>query len=254
MFLILKVKRGYRYIRLVETIRKVCTPIVNSWLQSSVVLHDVLHGFIQGGRTGTAIIEAKLDQQIAGIVHEPLFQVFIDVRKAYNSLYRVRCMEILREYGLGPRLQKSIQCYWDRQRVVTKAGNYYGRPFSTGRGVTQGELVSPALFNIMVDSVFRATLQDICGPQEAQHYFGWSEGEHNICFYADDGRIAGRYPIWVQTALTTILRMFERVGLQTNLNKTKAMVCTPGFIWVQQGAESYNDKPPGTDQPFGKGR
>ena len=148
-------------------------------------------------------------------------------------------MEILREYGLGPRLQRLLQRHWDGQRLVTKAGKYYGRPFSTGRGVTQGDPISPTLFNIIVYAVVRATLQEICGPQEARQVFGWSAGEHNICFYADDGRIAGRDPIWVQTALTTMVRMFERVGLQTFLNKTKAMICTPGFIWGQQGAEAY---------------
>ena len=41
-------------------------------------------------------MEENLEHKLAGIVHEPLFQVFIDVQKAYNSLYRVRYMEILR--------------------------------------------------------------------------------------------------------------------------------------------------------------
>ena len=31
-------------------------------------------------------MEAKLEQQLTGIVHEPLFQVFLDVRKSYDSL------------------------------------------------------------------------------------------------------------------------------------------------------------------------
>ena len=101
--------------------------------------------------------------------------------------------------------------------MVTKAGKYYGRPFSTGRGVTQGDPVYLTLFNIIVDAVVRETLKEICGPQEAQHGFGWSVREHNICFYADDRQIAGRYPIWVQTVLTTMVRMFDRVGLQTNI-------------------------------------
>ena len=100
-------------------------------------------------------------------------------------------MEILRDYGLGTRLQILLQRYWDLHRVVTKAGNYYGRPFRTGRGLTQGDPFYPTLFNIIVDTVVRETLQEICGPQDAQHGFGWSAGEHNICFYGDDGRIAG---------------------------------------------------------------
>ena len=40
----------------------------------------------------------------------------------------------------------------------------------------------------------------------------------------------GRNTIWMQTALTVMVRMFERVGLQKNLIKTKEMVCKLGFI------------------------
>ena len=79
-----------------------------------------------------------------------------------------------------------------------------------------------------MDAVVRPALQEVCGPQEAQHGFRWSAGE--ICFYADDGWVSGQNPIWVQTALTTMVRIFERVVLQTNLKKTKAMICMPAFV------------------------
>ena len=62
MVLIPKGKVEYQCIGLVETIWKVWTSIFNSRIQSSIVLHDVLHGFRQGRGTGKAIIEAKLDQ------------------------------------------------------------------------------------------------------------------------------------------------------------------------------------------------
>ena len=119
MVLIRKGKGEYRGIGLVETIWKVCTSIVNSRLQSSIVLHDVLHGFRQGRGTGTVIMKAKLEQQLAWIFHKPLFQVFLDVSKSYDPLDRRICMEILRKYGLGPRLQQLLQRYWDIHRVVT---------------------------------------------------------------------------------------------------------------------------------------
>ena len=100
LVLIPKGKWDYIGIGLVETISKVCTSIENSLLQSSILLHNVIHGFKQGRGTGTDIMKAKLKQHLAGIVDEPLFQVFLDVRKAYYSLYQGRCMEILLEYGL----------------------------------------------------------------------------------------------------------------------------------------------------------
>ena len=103
---IVRIPKGsgeYRGIGLVKTVWKVCMSIVNSQIQSSIVLHDVLHGFIQGGGgAGTAIMEAKLEQQLAWIERDPLLQVFLNIRKAYDSLYQGRCMEILPEYGLGP--------------------------------------------------------------------------------------------------------------------------------------------------------
>ena len=185
-----------------------------------------------------------------GVAYEPLFQVFNDVRKAYNSLDQGRCMEIQCEYGLVPRLQQLLQRYLEGQRLVTKARKYYGRPISTERGVTQVYLVSLTLFNIMVDSVFRETLQDICVTQEAEHGFRWLAGEHNVCFYADDRRIAGKDLIWDQTALIKMVRMFERVGLQRNLNNNKSMILTLGFIWGKQETEAYKRRVTGEGPTF----
>ena len=92
--------------------------------------------------------------------------------------------------------------------MVPKVGNVFGRPFNTERGVKQGESISPTVLNIVVYEVVRAVLLEVCGPQESQHGSGWAAGEHNICFYADEERIAGRNPIWVQIALTDMVRMF----------------------------------------------
>ena len=72
----------YIRIGLVATIWKVFISISNSRLRSSIVIHDVLHGFRQGRGGVTAIMGAKLEQQLEALVHEPLFQVFINVRKA----------------------------------------------------------------------------------------------------------------------------------------------------------------------------
>ena len=49
-------------------------------------------------------------------------------------------------------------------------------------------------------------------------------------FYADVGRIAGRYHEWVKDVLMVMVVMFRRMGLDSNLKKTKAIVCTPRFI------------------------
>ena len=166
-------KGGGEYIRigLVEVIWKVFTSIVNSRLRSTIILQDALHGFRQGRGTGTAIMEAKIEHKLAGISHEPLFQVFIDVRKAYGSLCKGRCMKILRGYGLGPKLHRLLHRYWYRHKVVLEAGTFFGRPLNTKRGVTQVDLVSPMIFNIVVYAVAMEVLLGSADSQESQHRF-----------------------------------------------------------------------------------
>ena len=59
---------------------------------------------------------------------------------------------------------------------------------------------------------------------------------------ADYGRILGRNPIWVQVNLTTIIQMFERVKLYTNLGNTKSVTCTPRFVCRNLGKDALTMK------------
>ena len=73
MVLILKGKGEYWGIGIFEVACKVCAAVANFSLNCGVVLHEALHGFREGRGMGAATFEAKLSQQLAGIVHEPLF-------------------------------------------------------------------------------------------------------------------------------------------------------------------------------------
>ena len=70
----------------------------------------------------------------------------------------------------------------------------------------------------------------VCGPQSVRHGMGWAAGNHNLIFYTNDGRIGGRDHIWVQDYLAVSVVMLQCMGLETNLEKTKDLVCTPGYI------------------------
>ena len=88
--------------------------MVNCRLKSNVVLYDALCGFREGRGVGTATLEANLVQQLAGLTHKPLFRVLLNVRRAYDSLYRGKCLELLRGYWLGPNISRLLDNYWKR--------------------------------------------------------------------------------------------------------------------------------------------
>ena len=111
MVIISKWKGKYRGIGLVDILWKVFSVVINCWLKRSVMLHNALHVFRTGRWTGTAIIEANMSQQLVGIAHEPLFQVFLDLQKAYYLLDWEWCLELLRGYGMGPNLDVILENY-----------------------------------------------------------------------------------------------------------------------------------------------
>ena len=51
-----------------------------------IKFHDRLHGGLPGRRMGTALIKAKLAQSLAWCDQCPLYQIYLDLKKAYGSL------------------------------------------------------------------------------------------------------------------------------------------------------------------------
>ena len=88
--------------------------------------------------------------------------------------------------------------------MVERAGGYYGTDFRGERGVTQGELLSPTIFNVVVDAVVRHWVTGIITELEARGELG-QEGRHQAAlFYADDGMVASLDPIWMQGAFNAL--------------------------------------------------
>ena len=153
--LIPKGEKDYRGIGLVEVMWKVVAAILNRRFAASITYHDFLHGFREGRSTGTATLEAKLLQQLVALREEVLYVIFLDLHKAYDTLDRSRCLEIVEGYGVVPKARRLLTSYWHRLNMVARAGGYYGTAFGEERVVTQGNPLSPTIFNVVVDVVVR---------------------------------------------------------------------------------------------------
>ena len=225
--LIPKRNKEYRGIGLVEVTWKVVAAILHFRLTTAIMYHDTLHGFRAGRSTGTATLEDKILQQLAAMREEVLYVIFLDLTKAYDALDRSRSLEILEGYGLGKRLRGMLRVYWNSSTMVVRAGGYYGTGFKVERCVTQGNPLSPTIFNVVVDEVVRHWV--ILAVEEAETRGEWGrEGRHQAAlFYADNVMVASSDPRWLQWAFTTLVGLFERMGLKTNTGKTVSMTCRP---------------------------
>ncbi len=229
----------YRGIGLLEPIWKVIERVIDKRLEA-IALHDSLHSCRNGRGTGTAVIEAKLSQQLAHIKQTPFYGVFINLKKAFDVMDRERCLLLLEGHGASPNMCRLIRHFWDEATNVCRASGNYGAPFKAGRGVTQGGPLSAKLFNVLVDAVVREWLRLL--REEADMEEEEMEGMMATLFaifYVDDMYIASRDPVFLQQAINGLVSAFERVGLETNIKKTQAMTCTPGTIRLQLPTESY---------------
>jgi hypothetical protein len=156
--LIPKGGRDYRGIRLLEPVWKCIKRVIDHRLEV-IDLHDSLHGCRNNHGTGTAIIEAKLTQQLSYLELKPFYGVFLDLRKAFDAMDREQCIMVLEGYGTGPRMIRLIHGFWSNAIMVCRAAGNYGMAFKAGHGVTQGGPLLARLFNIMVDAVVREWIQ-----------------------------------------------------------------------------------------------
>lgn len=141
-------------------------------------------------------------------------------------------MEVLKGYGVGRNLRRIIGRIWQGDTMVPRQGGYYGRPLRARRGVRQGDIVSPLIFNIMADAVVRHwrhvhLLQDIT--------------EMSV-FYADDGLLTGSKPDRVQDSIDVITKVFVSVRLKMNAQKTEYLVMTRGRQKVCLTSMEFNGK------------
>ena len=126
-----------------------------------------------------------------------LYVIFLDLTKAYDALDRSRSLEILKGYGVGERVRRMLPEYWDKTTMVARAGGYYGKGFKGGRGVMQGDPLSPTIFNVVVDAVVRHWVTIAVTEAEKRRERG-REGRHQAAlFYADDGMLASSKPQWL---------------------------------------------------------
>ena len=97
---------------------------LNQRFTASITYHNPLCRFRAGRGTGTATLEVKLPHQVLALREAVLHEIFLDLHKAYNYLYRYRCLYILEGYVMGPRALSLLCRYWERLKMVARVGGY----------------------------------------------------------------------------------------------------------------------------------
>ena len=110
--------------------------------------------------------------------------------------------------------------------------------FQIGKGVHQGCILSPCLFNLYSEYIIRTV-----GLDEAQARIKIARRNINNLRYADDTTLMALSEDELKSLLMKVKEESEKVGLKLNIQKTKIMASGPITLWQIDGetAETVTD-------------
>ena len=102
--------------------------------------------------------------------------------------------------------------------------------FHIGKGVHQGCILSPCLFNLYAEYIMRNA-----GLDEAQAGIKIARRNINNLRYADDTTLMAESKEELKSLLIKVKEESEKVGLKLNIQKTKIMASSPITLWLMDG-------------------
>ena len=110
--------------------------------------------------------------------------------------------------------------------------------FQIGKGVGQGCILSPCLFNLYAEYIMRNT-----GLEEAQAGIKIAGRNINNLRYADDTTLMAESEEELKSLLMKVKEESENVGLKLNIQKTKIMASGPITSWEtdEETVETLSD-------------
>ncbi|KAI8493269.1 hypothetical protein Bbelb_292730 [Branchiostoma belcheri] len=148
---------NYRPISLTSVIVKLLESVLKDALVDHMMLNDLFcdqqHGFVPGRSCTTQLI-TTLDLWTQAVeAGEPLDAIYLDFRKAFDSVPHARLMHKLSQYGIGGKLHGWIQAFLtDRKQRVCIDGEMSDWAKVTS-GIPQGSVLGPFLFVVFINDM-----------------------------------------------------------------------------------------------------
>ena len=119
------------------------------------------------------------------------------------------------------------------QEVTVRTGRGTTDWFQTGKGVRQGCILSPCLFNLYSEYIMRNARLD-----EAQAGIKIARRNINNLRYADDTTLMAESKEELKSFLMKVKEKSEKAGLKLNIQKMKIMASGPITSWQIDGEAS----------------
>ena len=185
-------------------------------------LPDVQAGFRKGRGTRDQIANICWIIEKAREFQKNIYFCFIDYDKAFDYVDHNKLWKILKEMGIPDYLTCLLRNLYASQEATVRTGHGTTDLFKIGKGVRQGCILSPCLFNLYAEYIMTNA-----GLEEAQAGIKIARRNINNLRYADDTTLMAGNEEELKSLLMKVKEVSEKVGLKLNIRKTKIMASGP---------------------------
>jgi hypothetical protein len=148
-------------------------------------------------------------------------QLFIGLKKAYDSVKREVLYNILLEFGIPKKLVRLIKMCINETYSKVHVGKLLSDKFPVQNGLKQGDALLPLHFNFALEYA----IWKVKGSEVILEL----NGTHQLFFYADDVNLLGDGINTIKENMETLLGASRDAGLEINTERTKYVImsCCP---------------------------
>ena len=142
----------------------------------------------------------------------------------------VKLWKILQEIGIPDHLTCLLRNLYAGQDTTVRTGHESMDWFQIGKGVHQGCILSPCLFNLYAEYIMRNARLD-----ESQAGIKIAGRNINSLSYADDTSLMAEGEEGLKSFLMKVKEESHKAGLKLNVQKTNMMAAGPITSWQIDG-------------------
>jgi len=214
---------NYRGITVSSCLAKVFGIVMNNRLKSFCDKHSLIDERQSSHRkncrtTDNIFILKSLFEKHCLKESKKLYACFIDFRKAFDFIWHDALFLKLQRLGIGGPFYNVIKNMYSNVTSSVKCGKLgLTNSFQICRGVKQGDMLSPLLFNLFINDIIPLF------QQHNSHPPCLIEKEVGSLLYADDLVILSSSPQGLQNSLDKLDSYCKKWKLEVNLSKSKMM-------------------------------
>ena len=223
---------SFRPIAMSCCMAKIVERVINDRLQVYVTKLGILPKYFSGFRRGRScydcLAQLRTDLDISYLKGKSTSIVLLDIEGAYDFVNLITLFKELNKIGIPCKWIKFIKNLIFSRTLLCYAGGVFVGKKTTNKGVPQGSILAPLLFNIYIADIiqcFKPGIKWMGFADDISFYFSHTDVEVSLKFLSEN--------------LTSVQKWLLKRNLNISLEKTQLMIfdknIIPGSLCIQVG-------------------